>query len=210
MRLPELTLLYALVGVGCTIALLMRQRSSRPAVDITLMTTLWPLYAPFVLARGEQTVNVKFGEKSFLEALQQVSGTPLAFLLPDPTEARALARRLSIANDKVVELDRMLTQPEFDELTAVARQEELEAQGDRFASETAKRRVQNIRRLRGLRNQFARQLDQVGELLSQLRIQAEVVRFAGQVDDGTRDLVSELICRLEGLDEVLDQTSLDE
>lgn len=210
MRLPELTLLYALVGVGCTIALLMRHRSSRPAVDIALMTTLWPLYAPFVLARAEQMVDVTFGEKSFLAALQQVSGTPLAGLLPDPTEARALARRLRVASEKVFEIDRMLTQPDFDEQAAVARQKELEAQGDRFASETAQRRVQNIRRLRSLRDQFARQLDQVGELLSQLRIQAEVVRFAGQVDDGTRDLVVELICRLEGLDEVLDQSSLDE
>lgn len=43
------------------------------------------------------------------------------------------------------------------------------------------------------------------ELLKQLRIQAEVVRLAGTTgESGVRELVGELLARVEGLDEVMD------
>src|SRR5256885_471674 len=65
-------------------------------------------------------------------------------------------------------------------------------------------RVQNIRRLRLLRDRFVRELDEVRELLAQLTTQAEVVRLAGVADDSAASLVRELVYRVEGLDQVLD------
>ena len=45
----------------------------------------------------------------------------------------------------------------------------------------------------------------VGELLAQLGTQAEVVRLAGVADASTAELVRELLARVEGLDQVLDE-----
>ncbi|ACY12910.1 hypothetical protein [Haliangium ochraceum] len=81
---------------------------------------------------------------------------------------------------------------------------------------TAALRLQNIRRLRALRHRFASELDDVGELLIQLTTQAEVLRLAGPAspsagaagapwgDEDAGELVRELVSRVEGLDEMLD------
>ena len=66
--------------------------------------------------------------------------------------------------------------------------------------------MQNIRRLRAIRDRYARELDEVGELLAQLTTQVEVVRLAGSADASAADLVRELLARVEGLDEMLDDT----
>jgi len=64
--------------------------------------------------------------------------------------------------------------------------------------------VQNIERLRDIRSRFVAEVDEIDELLSQLVIQVEVVRFAGAAEDGTRDLLRELLARVEGLGQMLD------
>jgi hypothetical protein len=56
-----------------------------------------------------------------------------------------------------------------------------------------------------MREQFGKEINQISELLTQLRIQAEVVRIAGASDDDTRELVGELVARIQGLDELLDE-----
>jgi hypothetical protein len=109
-----------------------------------------------------------------------------------------------VAADKVREIDGLLERPEFDEGRASARVLELEREGSSSALGTAKSRVQNIRRLRHLRDRFARELVDVEELLAQLTTQAEVVRLAGVPDSETRDLVQEILSRVEGLDSLLD------
>ena len=65
-------------------------------------------------------------------------------------------------------------------------------------------RVQNIERLRDLRTRFVAEVDEIDELLSQLVIQVEVVRFVGAAEDGPRDLLRELLARVEGLSQMLD------
>ena len=139
-----------------------------------------------------------------MDALARAEGTPLACLLPDRTAARSLAGRLDIASARVEEIDRLLEQPAFSAQAAEARHRELAAAGDEAAAATALSRAQNIGRLRRLRDQYARELDVVRELTAQLRIQAEVVRLLGEADDGSRDLVIELVSRVEGIDTMLD------
>lgn len=207
MRLLELGILYGLIGLGCAVVLWVRRADTGGGVvDALLLAGFWPIYGPFLLARlhGDDD-DPKGSEVAFVAALRRARGTPLAALLPDERTVRALGRRLRVAAGKVKEIDEILAQPEFQERDAIARQRELEKRGaSEYATSTASIRIQNIRRLRGLRNRFARELDEVEELLSQLRTQAEVVRLAGAPDAGMRDLIQELVSRVEGLDRMLD------
>ncbi len=205
MRLMELGFLYLLIGVGCGGALLVRSRER--LADAVLLFLLWPLYGPFILMRPD--IGTSSGSDSqFLDALHRADGTPLSALLPDETTARALAARLAAASRKVAEIDGLLRQPDFSEEAAQSRANELEKSGDTFAASMAGTRVQHIRRLRALRDRFARELLEVGELLAQLRVQAELVRLAGAPDSGSRDLITLLLARVEGLGSILDEEAV--
>ena len=101
----------------------------------------------------------------------------------------------------------MLARPTFDLDAALARRDEMArepASAAAGALASAALRVQNIERLRELRARFVSEVDEINELLSQLVIQVELVRFAGAADDGTRDLLRELLVRVEGLGQMLD------
>lgn len=214
-RLVELAVLYGLVGAALTALLVTRGQIGARSVDAALVLVLWPLVAPFAMApaagRGGASRSpappTPRSEQALLAALRGVAGTPLAALLPDEATARGLVAKLEAAAARVGEIDERLAQPAFDEEAAAARRADFEARGDSFGAATAASRVQNIRRLRAVRDEHARRIEQIGELVEQLRVQAEVLRFSGAAEDGTTDLVAELLCRLEGLDAVLDQST---
>jgi len=209
MNVNALAILYGLIALGCVIAAALRPE--RRLVDLVLLVLLWPLYAPFYFARApalapspaRATASERELEQDLLAALRRASGTPLADILPDAETGGALAARLRSARAKLEEIDALLARPDFSAASATARQEQLERDGDERAAAIAAGRVQSIRHLVELRDRFRRDLDQVRELVAQLRIQAEVVRLAQSCDDGTRGLVAELCARVEGLDELL-------
>ncbi len=206
MKLPELLLLYFLVGAGCAAAVLTRRADAGRAVDAVLLAGFWPLYGPFLLLGNTgEAPAAPTGEMEFLGALKRASQTPLGKLLPDEAGARALAGRVRVAAGKVDEIDLLLAKREFSEEAALTRVRELEAKGaSPRAIATAANRARNVTRLKGLRDRYARELDEVRELLAQLVTQAEVVRLAGEADAEARELVRELVCRVEGLDEMFD------
>lgn len=212
-HLTALGLLYLLVGLGCAAAALARRRGSW--VDAALLLLIWPLHGPFLLLasapeppldapRRSQpaTAPTEAPDAGLLDALERAQGTPLAALLPDRATGRALAARLEQARQRVQEIDALLRQPAFSAQAAQARQRELEQAGDHRAAQVAQGRAQHIARLQELRDRSQSELNEVGELIAQLRIQAEVVRLAG-ADEDTRDLIGELMHRIEGLDAVL-------
>lgn len=207
MRLPELVMLYVLVGGGCAVALLaMRGRSGPAFLDAAMLVPLWPLYGPFLVAQGNVpglSEADATASAELLRSLAKARGTPMAAFLPDESAGRALAQRIRSAGERIAEIDALLEQPEFSETEALARADEFRER-DAAVADAALKRVHNIRRLRALRDRFSRELDQVSELLKQLRIQAEVVRLSGTSQDGVRELVQELLARVEGLDEVMD------
>lgn len=207
MNLPALAVLYVIVGTGCVVARLSRGTRPRYRIsDSILLLSLWPLFGPFLLMHGRPDASER--EVEFLFALRRVGDTPLGAALPDAEARAALGARLRVAGVKVREIDRILARPEFDEPHARSR---LQAMRERAASETAlataSMRVQNIHRLRALRNRFANELDEISELLMQLSTQAEVVRLAGSADCSSRELVQELVMRVEALDSMLDDDS---
>ena len=206
MLAAELAVVYGLIGLGCAIALVVSRRSaSAQWGDVILLVTLWPLYGPFVLFGSSTGSPVATApDHPLLDALRRAEGTPLVDLLPDPDVAGRLSDRLVLAAERVCEIERLLATPELSESAAVARKHQLTDQGDGRAVAAIDGRLQNIRRLQALRSRYVHELNELEELLTQLRVQAEVVRLTGEANDGTRELVSELMARIEGLDEVLD------
>lgn len=205
MRLPELAVLYVLIGVGSAAGYLAIKRPLTAAalVDAALLGSFWPLYGPFLMLqdRAEPDSTVPRAATSGNIASPEL---PLSSLLPDPATAASLEQRLALAEARVAEIDHLLSLPEFSDDAATSRQQELERRGDHRAAATARQRVQSIGRLKQLRGRFAAELTEVREILAQFRIQAEVVRLVGE-DDGqsTRELITELQLRMEALDEML-------
>jgi hypothetical protein len=210
MTLSALLAIYAVAGTGC--ALVRLAWRGQPGgqwrdrwFDAVFLLLVWPLHGPFLLMRLHE--GAADSEVAFLVALRRAGDTPLGSVLPDAGTARALATRLRVAAAKVEEIDQILARPEFSEPDAQRRLHALEArQASECAISTATMRVQNIRRLRALRNRFANELDEIGELLMQLTTQAEVVRLAGAPTGAEpwSELVRELVSRVEGLDQMLD------
>ncbi len=216
MTLGQLSAFYALIGVGSTIALVTR-RSPVSILDAVLLMLFWPLLGPYVLtnapdapARAGATRRAGADAGSdeaagdLPDALRRAGGAPLSGLLPDVDSGRRLARKMSMAEARVGEIDALLGKERFDEERAVARQAELRAAGDEKAAAMIDGRVQIIRRLRAMRDQWSSEIQTIGELLTQLEIQAEVVRLSGMGDGDTRDLVEELVTRIQGLDDFLE------
>jgi hypothetical protein len=202
----SLVALYVLVGMACAALALARAWSMPGAIsDAALLLGFWPLYGPFLLVRAQQAGELPSDkEAAFLAAVRRASGTPLGRLLPDGATAQALARGLRAAARRVHELESLLARPDFQEEAAVARLAQLERAGASPAAlSSAGMRLQNVRRLRALRDRFAGELDEVGELLAQLTAQAEVLRLSRAADAAAGELVGELLARVEGLDGIL-------
>jgi hypothetical protein len=211
MNLADLAVIHLLVGGGCAAAHIIGGRGRRP-VDALLLVLFWPLYGPLILLAAKEAEPAHDGRPAaspataFREALAKAAGTPLSVFLPGPAAAEALAGRLAGASERVAEIDALLTQPDLSEETARLRHETLLARGEARAAAAAAGRLENIRQLRALRERFAAELEEVHEMLLRLRIQAEVARLAGGSDRGTRELIEEVLGRIQGLDAILEDT----
>jgi len=212
--------LYGMVGVACAVAARNAAAGSRSLGDAAFAFALWPLWLPLWLGAQKPATalppaaaarsEAHPATASLLTALARVQGSPLAPLLPDQAAVRGLAAKLADVSTRIEELDDVLSRPTFDLDAALARRDELgrsPTSTPAGALASAALRVQNIERLRELRTRFVSEVDEINELLSQLVIQVEVVRFAGSADDGTRDLLRELLVRVEGLGQMLDDRS---
>lgn len=184
MRAGELALLYLLVGMGASAAVLARHQAARAqrALDAALVLAFWPLYGPLLLL-GSPAAAAPRG---------------LAALAPGP----ALVERIGAGELRLVELDALLARPEHCETRALAREAELRAVGDEVGERLTQARVEAIRRLGERRQRLARELDQARELLVQLRLQSELVRLGDGADEESRALLAELSLKVECLDEI--------
>jgi hypothetical protein len=201
-----LVTVYALTGAACAVA----AARSRPALsDLVLLALFWPLYGPFLLASGAAVSTVEglgsARERDLERALRRVAGTPLARLLPDRTAVRALGRALRAAAVRKQEIDRLLARPEMSGEATLAQLQALEqASGSAEARAALSLRAQSIRQLEGMRERFARRLEEVDALLAQLLTQVEVLRLGGASEAPGEELVSELLGRVEALGEMLE------
>jgi hypothetical protein len=189
----------AYIAIGALVALVIAWVKRRLSVgDALLIVGLWPLYAPLSFARDGDRGR----EDELLAALARAQASPLAAVLPDAETARVLGSRLREAGARLAELDEVLARPDFDPRAAEQRAAELTARGAIAAAATAGLRVKTLGQLRGLRERYHRELDEVGELIAQLVTQAELVRLQPAIAAASSELVRELVARVEGLDEL--------
>ncbi len=186
MRSMELLAMYGVFGLTCAITLLFVAKGR--LADAALLVPFWPLYGPFLV----------------LDALKPTAPkTGFEHLLPDRIALGRLHERMTLAQEKVGRIDRLLAQPEFSSSATADRHAALVASGDERAAASAAARLENIRRLERLRERFTMELVELEELLAQLEVQSEVVRLAGASSEETRLLVEQIESRVEGLDAIL-------
>jgi len=209
MRLVDLGLLYAGVGVACAVSLYRRsnERDRSSLVNALIAVPLWPIWAPIAwTARPEPLYSgAKASERverirsSLDEAVELVRGSPLERMLGRES-AQAIAdeaERLSARNDELVEL---LSRDEFDVEAASRRLEALEAaRASPRVCSSARLHLENIRRLRRLAESEARALEELAALVSALRTELMVVKLSGSSAEGVDDIVRDLSAHIEGL-----------
>jgi hypothetical protein len=196
MRLFDLAVLYLLVGTGCAVAVALVGRASagRRALDATLVLLLWPIAGPFLLATSAPP-----------SPPQPPPATPAEAMLPDRTSIQALSDRLAAASARVAALDELLLRPDYSEEEAETALRTLVAQGASDVQVTAATmRLGRIKRLRRSRERWAGELEDAAQVLKEVTARAEIVRLAGGPDPSTAELTRDLIARVEGLDEMLD------
>lgn len=213
MSLRELVVMYVLVG---GVLAVLRQRCGprhtlgERLAEAALLTLLWPLYGPFLLASGGPRARRATAdgeetpaERALLGALQRAHGAGMGDLLPDAEAVARLREGLRLAEARLVDMDELPQRPEFSEPEAQRRCAELTADGAAPAAAAAAGRLEHIRRLAGLREAERQRLREIEELLRQLQVQVEMVRLAGRPGADAREGVATLVARLEGLDLLL-------
>lgn len=177
MRAAELFALYLVLGLGLTVAAVVKARTAG-WLDAGLLFLFWPLYGPFLLVAPR--------------------ATPAAAAI-----GAGMAERLAGLARRVAEIDGMLLQPDFHLEEAEARRARLLEAGDGPAAARVEARIESIRRLAGVRASLLRGLAEAEELMAQLRVQQQVMRMTGGSSDEVRGLLIELESRVEALDELL-------
>lgn len=191
MRLGDWAVIYAALGVGLCVVLVVRGR--RDPLDLFLVVLCWPVYAPFVWSPT---------------ASAERRPSPIAALLPDDGTMQALARKLATAAARVAQMDEVLARPDL-ELGALAlRITGLRAAGHESAAHAADRTRLTVERLVVLRGRARGELAEAEERLRQLDAQARIVRVVGPGTVDLRALAAEVDARVDRLDAALEDPYL--
>ena len=214
MNLADLGILYFSAGAVSALVIHRRERArGRKALARALLAIpLWPLWLPVALAasdereaRGETAGSTA---AALLEGHEAVRGTPLEALLPRDAVERILdeVRR---AGERREELRALLARPSFGLDSARSHLERLDRAGaSARALASARLHLANVERLEALRRRDEVALEELGELVSALRTQLVLARYAGSASSGEEragDIVSEVWARVEVLGTTMDE-----
>jgi hypothetical protein len=208
--LADLGVLYVAAGAVSALVIHRRERTKghRALARALLAVPLWPLWLPVALASDDATgagsVAVGTTAAALREGHEAVRGTPLEALLPRDAVERILAdvRR---AGERREELRALLARPSFGVGSARARVERLERDGATPRTlASARLHLENVERLDLLRRRDEVALEELGELVSALRTQLVLARYAGSTPEGANDIVSEMWARVEVLGTTMD------
>ncbi|WP_437923288.1 hypothetical protein WMF37_30185 [Sorangium sp. So ce291] len=218
MSLRDLAVLYLIAGLACAVAVYRAARAvgggerRGAALSAALCVPLWPIWAPVALtaSRGEpggSPVTAAAAARvqgALREGVSACAGTSFEALLSREAASRIEAE-VTRAAARHAELDALLRQSGFDEAAAAARVAEIERGGaPGRALATAHLHLENIRRLRAMRDRDARALEELADLVQALRTQLVLARFAGSTVEGVGGIVSEVWARVEGLGAAMD------
>ncbi len=218
MGLRDLALLYLIVGIGCAIAIYKTSGEEGPLAmaQAALAVPLWPLWAPIALTTKRQ-VPAEVSSKQTSETITRVKtalgeavlaskGTALEGVLPAEAAERIIAeveRRVGRHD----ELEKLLQKDAFDLERAELRVAVLaKAGGSARALSTAKLDMENVRRLRALRDRDVLALDELCALAEALRTQVTLARYSGSSAADIGGIVTEVWARVEGLGAAIEAT----
>lgn len=209
MSLLDLVVMYLLVGAGCAAVVYRRTRKLGSAA---IAFPLWPIWAPVALIpdappRSRATDRAARIEAEVAEAALAAHGSPFEVLFPREAADRI---RSEVANalHRIAELDGVLQQPAFDFDAAEARVRELTRTGaSNRALKTAVLHRDSIARIESLRDRHVRALEELSELVGALRSQLVLSRYTGSSPEGVGGIVSDMWARVEGLGEVMEESS---
>ncbi|HEU4412273.1 MAG TPA: hypothetical protein VFS43_43930 [Polyangiaceae bacterium] len=209
MRLAELALLYAVVGVACAAGLARTAPAgAKPGlVDALLCAGAWPLYVPVWVAgraaagappaaAGELCGAIGREHAALVESLRAVPDPLVASLLPTREQLDRLVSHLYALDARVAALDEVLASESFDAARAAEALRAAERQGR--GAEQARLALESIERLARLRAKAAADRDDLLALCRRLRMQVTVLRFAGADAGEVRGLLAEIQGRVEG------------
>ena len=211
MTLADLGILYVSAGVVSAFVVHRRGREKgrRALLRALLAIPLWPLWLPVALANADVSWP-RSGESlgttaaALLEGHEAVRGTPLEALLPREAVERIL-REVRRAGERREELRVLLERPSFGLDSARAHVERLGRDGASARTlASARLHLANVERLDSLRRRDELALEELAELVSALRTQLVLARFAGSTPEGAGDIVSEVWARVEVLGTTMD------
>ena len=216
MSLRDLAILYLVAGLACAVAVYRSSTESGPkaVAAAALAVPLWPIWAPIALTASHRvpSASVRLGataaaarmESALREGVEACAGTSFEALLSREAATRIQAE-VTRAASRHAELDALLRRDGFDDVAAAARVAELEqTRASTRALATARLHLDNVRRLRAMRDRDARALEELADLVQALRTQLVLARFAGSSVEGVGGIVSEVWARVEGLGAAID------
>ena len=204
MHLLDLAIIYAMLGVITTLYLRWRQPPGCPRRHGELLMTA--LFWPFVIAMtiGAQSsppdsAHADPAERALNEAFDAVKDSPLERLLPESAVTR-LRQEIQRSRFRLEELAHVVQSQGLTVERAKQHVVELENDGasDRSLG-SARLQLDNAMRLAELRKRDTQTLDELTELLSVLRSQLVLARYAGSAPAGIADVVTEVWARVEVL-----------
>jgi hypothetical protein len=216
MRLVDLSAVYFALGLLLLVAVL--RRGKRSPVDALLLVFLWPLYLPVLLsdnaphrgdlARGglRSSAPLLVEHEAMQAALASVSDPTVAALLPSPTQIGKLFDHIGGLDEKVRELDEVLSRDDLDLGRATRALREAEAQGS-GQKKHAESVLASVQRLLSLRDRALRERDELLSLSRRLRLAVTVLRFSGGAEEDVGGIVAEIVGRVEGVREAFGEVS---
>jgi len=211
-NLTDLGILYASAGAVSALVIHRRERTRgrRAILRALLAVALWPLWLPVALASADERQPSGGGTlggtaAALLEGHEAVRGTPLEALLPRDAVERILGE-VRRAGERREELRALLERPSFGLDSARSHVERLGRDGASARTlASARLHLANVERLDALRRRDELALEELGELVSALRTQLVLARYAGSAPEGAGDIVSEVWARVEVLGTSMDE-----
>jgi len=231
MQLAETMVFYLLIGAGVSVAVLIVDEALALGERVFRAATaflFWPLYLPILLQQArpvehaaeveqpstektdEFAVAIAQVEAELDTALNSLGGWAEDALSGEQGRLAELRAAWRLQAERIRELDRLLTQPEF--LDDVSPAEE-EAPQETAASDSIKQptdrsrlctraRQENIDRLKQLRRQMNDDLMGTLSWVRELVTMIHLAKFTGAPASRAQELVAQIAAAVEGLSEV--------
>jgi hypothetical protein len=191
-------LIYGIIGLVVAVAMaLQRVRTprGRRVVLFVAAALFWPLFAPLLLAgrdppagpvgpprspKSDLERRVEQTQARLLSAMARLDGAAELALTSEVDRVRALGGALLGMANRVAEIETLLASPELDRVAAESRLNELLALGSEDSRVgSARARLRNIDRLRGIETTTREDLERALLELEEMSSQLLLLKFAG-------------------------------